>query len=142
MINPGNVFDGWYNAYFKNDLHPDQQHVAQRRLDSCSSCKYSKEYWIKKVVDTIIDKITGREKKIKERIHGGFKCDICGCPITKKMYSFNEQCPLPRHEGDRYPHAQRWGAVKFDDDGKLIGSDNIYITASTEAPESAYPGSR
>lgn len=122
------IYEGWHNAYFKKDLHPDQQRVAQRRLESCSNCKYSQEYYVRRVIDTIIDKITGREKKIKERIHGGFKCEICGCPLTKKVYAFGDQCPLPKHSGIRYPQAQRWGKASFDGDGKLIGSDEVYIT--------------
>lgn len=49
---------------------PDQEKIANSRIDICNSCEHKKEMVY-------------------------FYCDKCGCPLQKKIYSPNgpESCP-------------------------------------------------
>lgn len=53
--------------------------LAQKRSEICNSCEHKKE----------------RIKKFKL----GIVCDLCGCPLMKKIYSKNNNpCPIGKWE--------------------------------------------
>jgi len=125
------IYHGWMNWLNHDSLSDDMRRVAKLRLQSCSKCEYSKERWVKKVWD----QITGK----KERRFTGYKCEICTCPLDQKSVSWASQCPLPEYDGKLYPQIKRWGKVQFDSEGKVVGGDNVYVTALSTSLESLTP---
>lgn len=58
----GEIAVAWYR--FANPT-PEQQDIAQERLNICESC----------------------ESHVYVSTRRGYKCDVCGCPTHKKIFS-------------------------------------------------------
>jgi len=76
-MNPSKLHEiaaAWIHAY---NPTPEQQRLAEERLEICDTCEYQKRSVI---TDSLI-------------------CNACGCPISKKIFS-------PRPGIDACPHAK------------------------------------
>lgn len=70
----GEIAVAWYRA---TNPTPEQQAIADERLNICQSCEFMKP------VGTI-------------PLYNGYKCTACGCPIHKKIFSSTpgpQACP-------------------------------------------------
>lgn len=75
------IKSGWINIAF---LSPTVETVAKKRAEICSDCEFSvKSFWLSALGDKL------------EEIQG-LKCDQCGCPISAKIRSIKEFCPLKK----------------------------------------------
>jgi hypothetical protein len=70
-----NIINGWLN-YF-NDTEIDQN-----RLNACIECKFAID---KKYLTFVKDDF----KEIKGKV-----CDKCDCPLSAKLRSKDEKCPI------------------------------------------------
>ena len=74
-----NIINGWKNLFLM--LETD---LARERAKHCSSCDHARAGSFEKLIgDKIIE--------IK-----GLKCDLCRCPLSPKLRSTNEKCPLKK----------------------------------------------
>jgi len=73
-----NILDGW-GRYFKGGATV----LEQERATICEECPEAVVGSYEKLMPDF------SLKKIK-----GFKCNQCGCPLSSKLRSKNESCPL------------------------------------------------
>lgn len=73
-----NIINGWSN-YMVED--PVVEAVALQRAKICSKCPFAVEMSIKL-----------KEKNLKNI--KGMKCNRCGCPLSAKTRSLNDNCPI------------------------------------------------
>lgn len=76
----------YYSDLF-GTLPEDQKDEAQRRLSICNSCPFNS-----KNAQFIDDK--GNTHSHYNSTRSDEHCTCCGCPIEKKIFSFNEKCGL------------------------------------------------
>ncbi len=76
MIDYKEIFEAWKTSIKPT---PQQEDLAQKRLDVCIGCRYRKE--------------------VLKGVKWSAYCDDCGCPINKKIFSsiFNA-CPQKKWE--------------------------------------------
>lgn len=73
-----NIINGWKNLFY--GLSTD---LAKARANHCTGCNYAKiGTWEKLINDDDIIEIQG------------MKCQKCGCPLSAKLRSINEKCPI------------------------------------------------
>lgn len=78
------IISGWKNFTFSN---PQVEKLAKVRAKICSSCPHANtEYPFKKFIP--------EEKRIEDI--KGTGCDICGCPLSSKLRSVIESCPIDK----------------------------------------------
>lgn len=73
-----NIIEGWTN-YFKGKTSKEEL----RRSEHCVVCPYA-------VIGTYEQLMPDFELKEIQ----GLKCDSCGCPLSTKLRSKNENCPI------------------------------------------------
>lgn len=78
MAQISKITKAWF-SYFKSETNP----IAFKRMATCKGCEFA-------VVGTY-EKFMPDEslKEIQ-----GLKCDKCKCPLSTKLRSKNEKCPL------------------------------------------------
>ncbi len=81
-INLRNILNGWSNFMSKSEV---AEMVAVSRGSYCIDCKEAK--FSKTVKAFVKDEL----KEIE-----GFVCGVCNCPLSAKLRSENEQCPLKK----------------------------------------------
>ena len=74
------IVNGWKNYVFPNK---DMEQIAHHRAKICSGCN--------KAVLGTYEKLM-KDRNLKEV--KGMKCYVCGCPLSTKLRSKNETCPL------------------------------------------------
>lgn len=80
MINISNILNGWSNFIKKSEV---TELIAVERATHCIDCKETKH---SKTIKALI------KDDLKEV--EGYICNICKCPLSAKLRSENEQCPL------------------------------------------------
>jgi hypothetical protein len=76
-----NIVDGWKNLVLYNEV---VEQVAIKRAEICSKCPSAK---FSNGVHTIV--VDNQTKHIR-----GLYCDECNCPLSAKVRSSNDYCPL------------------------------------------------
>lgn len=72
------ILTGWKNFISKSEV---TEMVARVRAEECNKCE-DKEH-------TILTAFVNENlKEVK-----GYKCNLCGCPLSPKIRSLNEKCP-------------------------------------------------
>ena len=74
------ILNGWKN-YLVDD--PVSDAIAKPRAEECGQCPEAKH-----------GKITAILKDYKMKEIQGKYCNQCGCPLSPKVRSKNEKCPL------------------------------------------------
>ena len=74
-----NIIDGWKAFFFK-----ENNYIAKLRAEECKKCP---EAGVGKFEIILKDEV--------EEIQG-LKCDACGCPLSAKLRSKKEKCPLKK----------------------------------------------
>lgn len=80
MINIANILNGWKNYVFKNK---DIEELAKQRAVICANCDFSKKGSYQQLMPDY------SLKNVK-----GYKCNKCGCPLSAKLRSEKETCPI------------------------------------------------
>lgn len=75
-----NILDGWSKVIAKN---PETEVVAKKRAKICAECPFAQT---RKLLYFVPDKGL-------QNIEGA-ACDKCGCPLSAKVRSKDESCPL------------------------------------------------
>jgi hypothetical protein len=73
------ILEGWTN-YATRDEVPDE--LAAQRAAICASCPHAKK-------GLLIQMVKDELKEIE-----GYKCDLCGCPLSAKIRQRIEPCDL------------------------------------------------
>lgn len=76
-----NIIDGWSNLIIPNQT---TEQLAIKRAKICAHCP-------KAVMDTAMHTIVIDNKTKNIR---GLKCGVCHCPLSAKVRSKNDSCPL------------------------------------------------
>ncbi|WP_449439628.1 hypothetical protein [Pedobacter steynii] len=78
-MNPIDIVKSWNKSFNPSD---DDLALAKERADICNACP-------SKVKDDSLLNVLVKKDSLLE----GFKCNECGCPLAKKIYS-QFGCPL------------------------------------------------
>jgi hypothetical protein len=81
MLNLKNILNGWGNFIEKSEV---TETVAESRAKICATCFECKE-----------GKLLALIKDDLKEIEGHY-CALCYCPISAKIRSINERCPLSK----------------------------------------------
>ena len=81
MIKIKNILNGWGNFIEKSEV---TETVAESRAKICATCFECKE-----------GKLLALIKDDLKEIEGHY-CALCYCPISAKIRSINERCPLSK----------------------------------------------
>lgn len=73
------ILSGWKHYLF---TEPKIERMAQRRAEFCRHCQYNKLSTIDIITDKKIPELSGRH------------CGECMCPLSTKLRSKFEECPL------------------------------------------------
>jgi len=73
------IINGWANYIFEK---PEIELMAMERAKACSKCEHASHA-------AILDFFEDEVKEIK-----GMVCDFCDCPLSTKLRSIEEKCPL------------------------------------------------
>jgi len=84
MINLKAILKGWENYIFTN---PEMEAKARERARVCSTCPHAKVGTYQKFMPDYT------LKDIK-----GFKCDVCGCPLSTLLRQDEKGCELKKWE--------------------------------------------
>lgn len=76
-----NILEGWKNFLFKTEV---TELLAKKRAESCVKCSEAVETMLTAYVNDDI-------KEIK-----GYKCNLCDCPLSAKLRTEKENCPLKK----------------------------------------------
>jgi len=79
-LNIDNILEGWHNFIFKSEV---TEQLKKERAKHCIDCKHKK--FSKTLKAFIKDDVVEVE---------GFRCNKCKCPLSAKLLSKNENCPL------------------------------------------------
>ncbi len=80
MFNVIHIINGWKNYTFPSD---EVEKIAKERANICSKCDSAAHGTYEKLMP---------DWSIKEV--QGLKCNKCGCPLSTKIRSIEENCPL------------------------------------------------
>lgn len=78
-MNLSNILNGWENFLAKSEV---VEKLAKERAEHCKLCPHAKEGLLTALIN---DKLTEIQ---------GMYCDKCTCPLSAKIRSKNETCPL------------------------------------------------
>lgn len=78
MIKLSNILNGWKNFLDKSEV---SESIAIIRAEQCSTCNEAKK-----------SKLIFFKDKLEEI--EGYKCNKCQCPLSAKVRSINEKCPI------------------------------------------------
>lgn len=76
-----NIVDGWINLMIPD---PVTEELATKRAAICAQCPFAE---MSTGVHTIV--VDNKTKNIR-----GTKCGKCGCPLSAKVRSKNDRCPV------------------------------------------------
>ena len=79
MIKIANILDGWRNYIDKSEVSESR---AQARAKICAVCPNARKSLLAVFVRDSIKHIEG------------YECSKCGCPLSGKLRSKNEKCPI------------------------------------------------
>jgi len=79
-----NIIDGWKNYLFENK---DVEDLANERAHFCAKCPFAVEGLVTDLIDDDIVDIKG------------MVCDKCHCPLSAKLRSVEESCPIGKWHG-------------------------------------------
>jgi hypothetical protein len=74
-----NVLNGWENFLDKSEVTED---LAKQRAKECVKCPKAKHGLLTAFINDDLKEIEGHY------------CDICKCPLSAKLRSENENCPI------------------------------------------------
>jgi hypothetical protein len=75
------IYNGWKNYVFES---PEIEQMAKYRAEKCAACPFMIEMRSMKV----------RENNLLNR--KSYKCKKCGCPLSAKLRSKYDHCPVGR----------------------------------------------
>ena len=78
-----NIVNGWYNLAVTN---PVVERVAMERANICATCPFAE---MSSGIHTMV--IDNKTTHIR-----GLKCTKCGCPLSAKVRSSEDYCPIGR----------------------------------------------
>ena len=81
-MNIKNILNGWENFLSKSEV---TEKLASDRALECIGCEYAKH---SKAIEVFVK---DDFKEIE-----GYVCDLCKCPISAKIRSVNETCPISK----------------------------------------------
>ncbi len=76
-----NMVAGWANLAFTD---PKVEELAKKRADICASCPFAT--FVGGLHTVVVDNKTTQVR--------GLKCSKCGCPLSAKIRSPHDSCPL------------------------------------------------
>ena len=76
-----NIVDGWMNLMISD---PVTEELATKRAAICAACPFAE---MSTGIHTIV--VDKKTKNIR-----GTKCGKCGCPLSAKVRSKNDRCPI------------------------------------------------
>lgn len=76
-----NIVNGWYNLTIKNAV---VERVAMERANICAKCPFAE--MSSGIYTAVIDNKTTQIR--------GLKCTKCGCPLSAKVRSSKDYCPI------------------------------------------------
>lgn len=76
-----NIINGWVNLIIKN---PVTEELAKKRAEICAGCPFAE--LSTGVYSVVVD---NRTQNIR-----GAKCTKCGCPLSAKVRSSKDYCPI------------------------------------------------
>lgn len=74
-----NIITGWWNFMSKDEGSTE---LAKKRVEHCLPCKHRKEGALTAFIN---DELT--------EVQGAY-CDVCLCPLSAKLRTPKEQCPI------------------------------------------------
>jgi len=77
-MNVNNILNGWKNFMDKSEV---VERVAVERAKQCTGCEHAKKSMLSFFKDSL--------KEVE-----GYKCNKCQCPLSAKIRSVNETCPI------------------------------------------------
>lgn len=81
MYNIINILDGWKNFMDKSEVTED---LARKRAAHCAKCPKAKKGKLTAFLNDDLVEIQG------------YRCTICHCPLSAKLRSKLETCPLKK----------------------------------------------
>lgn len=85
MLKLFRIMQGWFFYFFKSEKI---ENVAIKRSSICLDCPYADFYFA-------IEKWKHRDLGVPKNINKMF-CSKCGCPLSKKIRSPKETCPMKK----------------------------------------------
>jgi len=79
MSKLNNILNGWENFIIKSEV---TEELAKQRAEHCLKCDELKKGGLLSMVKDDFVEIQG------------YYCNICKCPLSAKLRSTNEQCPI------------------------------------------------
>lgn len=79
MLNIKNILNGWQNFIFKNEV---TEKLAEIRAEHCAKCPHLK-------YGSMLSMVKDELKEIESHY-----CGKCTCPISAKIRTQNETCPI------------------------------------------------
>ena len=76
-----NIIAGWANLAFTD---PKVEELAKKRADICAACPFA--VFVGGIHTIVVDNKTTQVR--------GLKCTKCGCPLSAKVRSPHDYCPL------------------------------------------------
>lgn len=74
-----NILNGWRNFMIKSEV---SENKAVSRAKHCERCKHA-------IKGKLLVFLKDDLKEIQ-----GYKCNVCKCPLSAKLRSINEKCPI------------------------------------------------
>lgn len=74
-----NIISGWEKFIFKSEV---TENMAIERAEFCAICPHNKHGKLSAFINDEIQQVKGNY------------CDICTCPLSAKIRSINEKCPI------------------------------------------------
>lgn len=74
-----NILNGWKNFLSKSEV---SESLASDRALECIGCEHAKKGILTAFIKDDFKEIEG------------YYCDLCMCPLSAKIRSINEQCPI------------------------------------------------
>lgn len=88
MSKISNILNGWQNFIDKSEV---SEKLAKDRAEYCSVCPKAKKGMLTAFINDSLTEIKG------------MYCDVCMCPLSAKIRSIDEKCPLELWENQQ-PH--------------------------------------
>lgn len=80
MLNIANILNGWKNFLVRSEV---TEKLARERAEHCATCEHAKHGLLTAFIDDDLTEIQGEY------------CSKCeGCPLSAKVRSENEKCPV------------------------------------------------
>jgi hypothetical protein len=80
-MNISNILNGWQNFLNKSEV---SESLAKERAEKCNDCEHAKHGTITAFINDDLKEIQGSY------------CNLCKCPLSAKIRSKNEICPIQK----------------------------------------------